>query len=392
LLLTKAIYGLVQAARQWWKKFKEVLLSLGYHASRADPCLFINRDINDPQRRSYLIIYVDDGGIFSTADEIKEIIEALSKTFVVKDLGKMETFVGCQIIENEQRNTIWLHQPKLIKHLKEQFGELVANLKPVKTPAAPRTNISRPEKGDTLISAADQSKFRSGVGMLLYLVKHSRLDIANAVRELSKVADGANHAHWKALLRTIKYVICTENLALRLKPNTLTQGAQFHLSGISDSDYAGDKQTRTSVFGYVIYFCGAPIAWKSKAGKSVTLSSTEAEYFALSEVTKEIMFVKQVLETMGINLVLPILVKVDNVGAIYLSNNYSLSQRTKHIDIRRHFVREFVQDGILKTIFVPTDENESDISTKNTQDDTFLRHRDKNMDDITLVLKKKHTI
>jgi Reverse transcriptase (RNA-dependent DNA polymerase) len=109
LLLTKAIYGLLQAARQWWKKFKEVLLSLGYHASRADPSLFIKQNIDDPQRRSYLIIYVDDGGIFSTADEIKEIIVALSKTFVVKDLGKMETFVGCQIIENEQRDTIWLH-------------------------------------------------------------------------------------------------------------------------------------------------------------------------------------------------------------------------------------------------------------------------------------------
>jgi hypothetical protein len=79
----------------------------------------------------------------------------------------------------------------------------------------------------------------------------ARLDVANAVRELSKVADGANHAHWKALLRTIKYVICTENLDLRLKPNILTQGAQFHLSGISDSDYARDKNTRTSVFGYV---------------------------------------------------------------------------------------------------------------------------------------------
>jgi Reverse transcriptase (RNA-dependent DNA polymerase) len=392
LLLTKAIYGLVQAARQWWKKFKEVLLGLGYKASRADPCLFIKQDPNDDQRRSYLIIYVDDGGIFSTAHEVKEIIKALSKTFVVKDLGKMETFVGCQIIENDKRDTIWLHQPKLLKHLKEQFGELVSKVKPVTTPAAPRTIIVRPEKGDTLISATDQSKFRSGVGMLLYLVKHSRLDIANAVRELSKVADGANHAHWKALLRTIKYVICTENLALKLKPNLQTQGAQFHLSGISDSDYAGDRATRTSVYGYVIYFCGAPIAWKSKAGKSVTLSSTEAEYFALSEVTKEIIFVKQVLETMGINLVLPILVKVDNVGAIYLSNNYSLSQRTKHIDIRRHFVREFVQDGILKTIFVPTDENEADMHTKNTPEEIFLKHRDKNMEDITHVLKKKNTI
>ena len=263
---------------------------------------------------------------------------------------------------------------------------MVANLKPVNTPASPRTNIGRQEKGDTLISATDQHKFRSGVGMLLYLVKHSRLDIANAVRELSKVADGANASHWKALLRTIKYVICTENLALRLKPNTKTQGAQFHLSGITDSDYAGDRDTRTSVYGYIIYFLGAPIAWKSKAGKSVTLSSTEAEYFALSEVTKEIIFVKQVLETMGINLVLPILVKVDNVGAIYLSNNFSCSQRTKHIDIRRHFVREFVQDGTLKTIFVPTDDNEADMHTKNLPEDVFIKHRNKLMEDISHML------
>jgi hypothetical protein len=137
---------------------------------------------------------------------------------------------------------------------------------------------------------------------------------------------------------------------------------------------------------------GAPIAWKSKAMKAVTLSSTEAEYYAFSEVTKEVMFVKQVLETMGINITLPILVKVDNVGAIYLSNNYSLSQRTKHIDIRRHFVRDFVQDGILKTIFVPTDDNESDIYTKNTPEDTFIRHRDKNMEDITKILNKKYII
>ena len=388
LLLTKAIYGLVQAARQWWKKFSEVLHKLGYHASRADPCLFIKfKSEGRTPHKSYLIIYVDDGGIFSTKEEVREVIKELSKTFVVKDLGKMETFVGCQIIENPQKDTVWLHQPKLLKHLKEQFGPLVANLKPVNTPASPRTNIGRPEKGDTLISATDQHKFRSGVGMLLYLVKHSRLDIANAVRELSKVADGANASHWKALLRTIKYVICTENLALRLKPNTKTQGAQFYLSGITDSDYAGDRDTRTSVYGYIIYFLGAPIAWKSKAGKSVTLSSTEAEYYALSEVTKEIIFVKQVLETMGINLVLPILVKVDNVGAIYLSNNFSCSQRTKHIDIRRHFVREFVQDGTIKTIFVPTDDNEADMNTKNQPEDLYITHRNKNMEDITHMIE-----
>jgi hypothetical protein len=152
-----------------------------------------------------------------------------------------------------------------------------------------------------------------------------------------------------------------------------------------DSDYAGDKQTRTSVFGYIIYFCGAPIAWKSKASKSVTLSSTEAEYVALSEITKEIMFVKQVLETMNITIKLPITVRVDNVGAIYLSNNFSLGQRTKHIDIRHHFVREFVEDGIIKTLFIPTNDNDADIFTKNTSEETFNRHTMKHLEDIRLI-------
>jgi hypothetical protein len=105
------------------------------------------------------------------------------------------------------------------------------------------------------------------------LVKHSRPDISNSVRELSKVADGATEAHFKALLRTVKNVIDTEHLGLLLQPK-LNEDA-FYLEGISDSEYAGDPDTRISVYGYVLYFCGAPIAWKSKNGKSVTLSFTE---------------------------------------------------------------------------------------------------------------------
>jgi hypothetical protein len=110
------------------------------------------------------------------------------------------------------------------------------------------------------------------------LVKHSRPDISNSVRELSKVADGATEGHFKALLRTVKYVMDTEDLGLLLQPKLNQDG--FYLEGISESEYAGDPDTRISVYGYVLYFCGAPIAWKSKAGKSVTLSSTEAEYYA----------------------------------------------------------------------------------------------------------------
>ena len=214
--------------------------------------------------------------------------------------------------------------------------------------------------------------------MLLYLVKHSRPDIANAVRELSKVADIANQAHWKALMRLIKYVLDTRKFGLKLNPKL--KGNIFFLEGISDSDYVGDKDTRVSVFGYILYFCGAPIAWKSKSGKSVTLCSTEAEYFATSEVAKENLFTLQVLESMGIEIELPITIRCDNVGAIYLANNHYTSQRTKHIDIRTHFVREYIEDGIIKIIFIRSEDNDADIFTKNTSEQIFIKHSSTNLE------------
>jgi hypothetical protein len=126
-----------------------------------------------------------------------------------------------------------------------------------------------------------------------------------------------------------------------------------------------------------LYFCGAPIAWKSKAGKSVTLSSTEAEYYATSEIAKEVIFAKNLLEEMGIQLQFPINIKCDNVGAIYLANNHCNSQRTKHIDTRQHFVREWVEDEILKIVITPTLNNTADIFTKNTTEEVFNTHAPK---------------
>jgi hypothetical protein len=119
-------------------------------------------------------------------------------------------------------------------------------------------------------------------------VKHSRPEIANSVRELSKVANGATEGNFKALLCTVKYVMDTKYLGLLLQPKLNQDG--FFLEGISDSEFAGDPDTRISVYCYVLYFCGAPIAWKSKAEKSVNLSSTEAEYYATSEIAKEVIF------------------------------------------------------------------------------------------------------
>jgi hypothetical protein len=165
LKLKKSIYGLVQAARQWWKKFKAVIESMGYKA------------------KSFIAIYVDDGGIFSTEDNIKEVLVELSKVFKVKYLGKLENFLGCRIIENRDRNTIYLHQPKLLKNLELSFGKHLDKVRNYKTPAGPKTSIISTVKDDPLISPEMQMLFRSGVGMLLWLVKHSRPDLNNATRE-----------------------------------------------------------------------------------------------------------------------------------------------------------------------------------------------------------------
>ena len=208
----------------------------------------------------------------------------------------------------------------------------------------------------------DQLVYRSGVGSVLFLLKHSRPGLSNCVHELSKVMDGANQAHNKALLRTIKYVDLTKYKKLVLESN---EDAKWELKGFCDSDFAGDSDNRNSVSGFVVYFCGVPISWRSKAQRSVSLSSTEAKYMAISEVATEILFVNGILNFMGVPPKYPIQVLVGNIWAIYLSENATTSDHTKHIDTRYHFVRNYIEDGIIKVTFIKSEDNVADVFTKN---------------------------
>ena len=165
----------------------------------------------------------------------------------------------------------------------------------------------------------EHETYRSGVGTLLYLTKHSRPEICNPVRELSKTMDALSPAHLKEMYKVIRHVLSTKGYGLKFESKKDIM--KWPLKALSDSDFASDKETRISVFGYIIYFSGIPIAWRSKGMKSVVLSTTEAEYMALSEVVKELKFIVQFLQTMNIEVELSITVYVDNVGAIWLSNN-----------------------------------------------------------------------
>ena len=187
--------------------------------------------------------------------------------------------------------------------------------------------------------------------------------------------DAPAPVHLKKMYKVIRDVLSTKGYGLKFELRK--DMIKWALKALSDSDFASDKETRISVFGYIIYFCGIPIAWRSKGMKSVLLSTTEAEYMALSEVMKELKFIVQLLQTMNIEVELPITVHVENVGAIWLSNNRTTSDRTKHIDIRTSFVKEYQEDGKIVIKFVKSEENEADIFTKNTTNVIFSNHQKK---------------
>ena len=367
LKLEKTLYGLVQAAREWWKKFIKVLKDdLGFEQFQNDNCLLKRKN---EEGFCAIGIYVDDCFMVGDTKALDQAVSDIKKHFDVTT-DDANDFIGCNIEKNEER--VLLHQPDLIKRLCKTFEDELKTIRQVDTPASGHFKILRPKEDEPTLNSEAQTKYRSGVGSLLFLVKHTRPDLANAVRELSKVMDGANEGHMKALLRVIKFVEVTKNYKLIFERDD-SDGA-WKMIAFSDSDYSGDSEDRRSVSGYVIYINGCAVAWRSKGQKSVSLSSTEAEYKAVSEVVTEILFIKMIMEFLNMEVQLPITVNVDNLGAIYLSKSASTSNRTKHIDTHYHFVREYIEDGTVLVQFVRSENNDADIFTKNLPGDSFKRH------------------
>jgi len=160
------------------------------------------------------------------------------------------------------------------------------------------------------------TSYRSGVGMLLYLLKHSRIDLGNPTRELTKVLKSPTLFAYKEMLRIIEFVLDIATMGLKLVP-TFTKGQlEWRLLGASDNDWANDKDNRKSIMAFILN--GIPILWGSKQASIVALSTAKAEYIALSELAKETLFVVQILHSLGIPVQTPITVHFHNMGAIFM--------------------------------------------------------------------------
>jgi hypothetical protein len=192
--------------------------------------------------------------------------------------------------------------------------------------------------------------------------------------------DSATLGAYNELFRVIEFVIDTKTFGLKVQPR-LDNNLGWNLKIFCDSNWAVDPETRVRVTGFIIYLLNAPICWHSKSQKGVNLLSKEAKYVGISEAIKELKFIYYLLCDLHIKINLPILVKMDNIGAIFMSENASTSFRTQHVDTRYHFVQEFIKDGFIKIEFVRSAENDSDLFTKNINQELYEKQTKKFLED-----------
>ena len=213
--------------------------------------------------------------------------------------GKLDNYLSCEMTLDQKAKTAFIHQPHLIAKMTKKFHDLIRGTHECKTPGTPNKHIQKTKEKKLLDK--DHMRYRLGVRMLVYLLKHTQPDILNAVQELSKVLDGPSKIAWKEMKRIMKYMINTKNLALKINPQCERINKMWKMVAYSDSVWGNDCETKKSISGYILYLCGVPIRWRSKVQEVPTLSLTEAEYIALSEAAKEVKFINQVLSDMGAN-------------------------------------------------------------------------------------------
>ena len=368
--LKKALYGLVQAAKAFFNEIRTFFVKNGYEMCRTEPCLFKKDGKNGKLVGGF---YVDDILLTGTDDMIEEEIRALKGRYDIRVDRNPSEFVGNQL--KYEKGSVFIHQKRLIDKMEENVKSELRNIKRnYKTPMQTNEHIIRPTLQEECLPASEQTQYQSGVGTLLYLTKLSRPDISNSVRELSKAMDRANKEAMEKMMRVMKYVLNTKNLGIKLTSPNTNEHQPWVLKCFSDADWAGDPQTRRSVMGWMLFVGGNLIYWSSRQQRIVATSSTEAEYLAVSEMMKELMFIINTIKFLGLTIETPVKVCVDNKGAIFLADN-PVVKRSKHIDARYHMIREYVENGIVRMIFVTSKTNAADILTKSPTTEIFEAHR-----------------
>jgi hypothetical protein len=367
--LNKAIYGLKQVASAWNKTIHRVFLGNGFKSCGADQCVYIKRSRNG---FIYVCLYVDDMIIAAkTSEEIRDVKDALKNAFKMKELGPAKFILGMEIDHNTTAGALMIKHPRYIDDVVERFGQ--ANTKPVDNPCAAGLKLSKSQSPGTKAErdAMRSKPYRSLIGCLLYITTCTRPDIAFVVTQLSRFLENPGQRHWNAAVRVLRYLKSTRQHGIIYQGGT----GSVTLKAYSDADWGTNLDDRRSVSGVMVMIGNAPVVFKSKFQRTVALSSAEAEYMALSLCVQEVLWTRAMLTDIGALQRNATTIWEDNQGAIALAQNAGYHARTKHVDIRHHFIRENVERGTVTVEYVDTKNQLADILTKalGTKTLKFLR-------------------
>ncbi|CAK1591319.1 unnamed protein product [Parnassius mnemosyne] len=336
--LHKSIYGLKQASRQWNVKLNNALLKIGLKRSKIDPCIYYS--VNK-SKMIFIAVWVDDFMIFTNDKKTATGIKVkLKEEFNMKDLGEIKQCIGININRDRKAGGIMLDQEKYINQVLERFG--MSACKPVHTPIEVNMKFDKkPENED------GNFPYREAVGCLIYLAQVTRPDITYAVNKLSQYCNDPGIQHWLGVKRVMRYLQGTKKLKLcYLKDDSK------EITGYCDADWATDPQDRRSCTGYTFIFQNASISWNSCKQQTVALSTAEAEYMAMASATQEALWLRQLQAELGQGLDSALLIYSDNQSAIRLASTDCYKAKTKHIDIRLHFLRENIVNCKVNFLFV----------------------------------------
>ena len=358
--VTKPLYGLPQSGKCWYDELSSKLAEIGFKPSTGDPALFIKRTDHGVV---IILAYVDDlCAMASRVSDLDELEATMYKHWATKSFSTPKWYLKMEV--NCTPGRISMNQTQYITKIIEQFGMAQASPSPVpciQTDFVP-TDQDTPYTGDD---------YKSLLGSLLYISNGTRPDISYAVCLCARYASAPLTRHYRALRRILKYLLGTKHLGL------VYSATDFSLNTYADSSYADDANDKKSTSGRTILIDGGPISWSSEKQKCVATSTAEAEYMSLGAAAKDVVWTRNLLNEIDELPPGPSLIYQDNTASISMATNVKVSSKSKHIQVRHHFVRDLINDKIIYLEHMPTEHMIADILTKPLGRVAFERLRDR---------------
>ena len=371
----RLIYGLKQSAAGWSATINKWFKEHGFHNVDGDGVTFMKERSNADGSKSkiMLALWVDDA-ICATNDEVmyQEFLSELKQEYDLSDSGKLKWFLGCRVIQDLEQGTVRLVQDKYCGDVLRRFQ--MQDCSPVATPCEANLHLSATDSPP--LDQRDPEvvrNYQQCVGACLFLSTFTRLDIAQAVNQCARFMSNPGPTHIAAAKRILRYLAGSQDRGITYTKQPINANT---LSATADADHAG-ADDRRSVSGWAVLLCGAAVVWASKRQPVTAISSTESEFYSVSQCALDCVYIRRLMSILGYEQVKPTMIAQDNNACIFLVKGAGMYNRAKHIDTRIYNVRELASgdDPQVKLYKIAGDLQPSDMLTKGLPRVAFERHR-----------------